>query len=161
MPDISVRSETFEHGEPIPKSAAHGWAGGDNISPQLSWDNVPEGTQSLALTCWDPDAPTTVGFSHWVLFNLDPSTRSLEAGAGARGKNPPGSVLGYTDFGVSEYGGMAPPSGHGPHHYHFTVYALDVPKLELDSSATYAVFRFMTREHIIATGEIVGTYEEP
>lgn len=160
MADIKVSSDTFEHDKPLPKSAAHGYAGGDNVSPHLVWDNVPEGTQSLAITCWDPDAPTTVGFCHWILFNIDPATRELPAGAGAKGKTPPGSVLGYTDFGVSEYGGMAPPPGHGTHHYHFTVYALDVPKLELDPSATYAFFRFNVREHTLATGEIVGTYEQ-
>jgi Raf kinase inhibitor-like YbhB/YbcL family protein len=159
MADISVRSEMFEEGSPIPASAAHPSAGGENVSPDLHWDSVPEGTASLAVTCYDPDAPTTVGFVHWVLFNLDPAVRSLAAGAGAAGRNPAGSVLGYTDWGASEYGGMAPPPGDPPHRYQFTVYALDVPALELGAGATYAVFRFMTREHLLATGTLTGTYQ--
>ncbi|MHB2023684.1 MAG: YbhB/YbcL family Raf kinase inhibitor-like protein [Mycobacteriales bacterium] len=159
MAELKVRSDLFEEGASIPKSAAHTYAGGENISPDLSWEGVPEGTASIAVTCYDPDAPTTVGFVHWVLFNLDPATRSLPAGAGAKGKNPQGSVLGYTDWGVSEYGGMAPPPGDPPHHYQFSVYALD-DKLSLDSAATYAIFRFMAREHTLAMGTLTGTYQQ-
>jgi Raf kinase inhibitor-like YbhB/YbcL family protein len=153
---ITVTSELFGDGEPIPKSAAHQMGGGDNVSPQLSWSGVPDGTQSIAVTCYDPDAPTTVGFVHWVVFNLDPSTTSLDAGAGS-GSLPGGAVAGYTDYGMSGYGGMAPPPGDPPHHYEFRVYALDT-KVELDASATYAFFRFSIRGHVLAEGVLTGTY---
>ena len=82
------------------------------------------------MTCYDPDAPTTVGFTHWVLFNLPPDLKGLSAGAGAAGKAPKGATFGFTDYGENVYGGMAPPPGDPPHRYQFTVYALDVPRLE-------------------------------
>ena len=123
-------------------SAVYTGAGGQNVSPDLSWDAPPAGTKSLAITCYDPDAPTTVGFSHWVLFNLPADLGSLPAGAGAAGKTPKGAMLGFTDYGESAYGGMAPPPGDPAHRYQFTVYALDVPRLEgADERTTYAKFR--------------------
>ena len=156
---LTVTSTLFGDGEPIPSSAAHTSAGGENVSPDLSWSDLPEGTQSVAVTCYDPDAPTTVGFTHWVLFNLDPDTRQLPAGAGASGENPAGSTMGYTDYGVSEYGGMGPPPGDPPHHYRFTVYALDTRLDDLGSSATYAYFRFSIRGHVLDEGTLTGTYQ--
>jgi Raf kinase inhibitor-like YbhB/YbcL family protein len=158
MSDITVTSNLFSAGERIPASAAHSMAGGDNVSPDMSWTGVPDGTRSLAVTCYDPDAPTTVGFSHWLLFDLDPSTTSLEAGAGAKGRNPKGSVLGFTDWGESQYGGMAPPPDDPPHHYIFTVWALDVPSLEVDETTTYAKFNFLTRGHVLAKGTLTGLF---
>lgn len=158
MTEISVTSSQFADGEPIPATAAHSAAGGDNVSPDLSWSGVPEGTKSIAVTCYDPDAPTTVGFSHWVLFDLDPSTTSLAAGAGAGGKNPKGSVLGFTDWGESQYGGMAPPPGDPPHHYHFTVRALDLESLGVDETTTYAKFNFVVRGHVLAEGTLTGLF---
>ena len=117
---LVVTSKTFKEGELIPSSAAHGAVGGDNRSPQLSWTAGPEGTKSYAVTCWDPDAPTTVGFTHWVRFDIPADQTSLDEGAGSE----PG-VHGLSDWGESTYGGMAPPAGDSPHHYQFTVYALD------------------------------------
>ena len=158
MSDITVTSNLFNEGERIPASAAHSMAGGDNVSPDLAWTGVPDGTRSLAVTCYDPDAPTTVGFSHWVLFDLDPSTAGIESGAGAKGKNPKGSVLGFTDWGESQYGGMAPPPDDPPHHYIFTVWALDVPSLEVDETTTYAKFNFLVRGHLLAKGTLTGLF---
>lgn len=155
---LKVTSNLFKDGQTIPKSAAHQSAGGQNISPDLHWDALPEGTRSVAVTTYDPDAPTPVGFVHWVLFNLSPSTRDLEAGAGASDKNPQGSVLGFTDWGVSQYGGMAPPPGDPPHRYQFTVYALDVPRLESGPTTTYALFSFQIRGHVLAQGTLTGLF---
>jgi Raf kinase inhibitor-like YbhB/YbcL family protein len=155
---ITVTSTLFADGEPIPQSAAHPMVGGDNISPDLSWSGGPDATQSYALTCHDPDAPTGVGFVHWVMFNIPAATTSLEAGTGAAGKNPAGSVLGFTDWGESAYGGCAPPQGDPPHHYNFTVYALDVPSLDLGPTTTYALLRFMIRGQVLAQGTLTGTY---
>jgi len=157
MPELTVTSTTFTAGGPIPSSAAHQMAGGENKSPQLSWTGAPEGTKSFAVTCYDPDAPTDIGFVHWVLFDLPADCTELPEGAG--GNPPAGATEGYVDYGISAWGGMAPPPGHGPHHYHFTVWALDVEKAGIDASATYAFFRFNTGSHVLAQGEIVGTYE--
>jgi Raf kinase inhibitor-like YbhB/YbcL family protein len=154
---LSVTSKLFGEGETIPKSAAHTMVGGDNISPDLAWTGAPSGTVSFAVTCYDPDAPTTVGFTHWILLNLDPGTTALDAGAGASGKNPPGTVLGFTDWGVSEYGGMAPPPGDPPHHYLFTVHALDT-KIQGGPTTTYALLNFMMRGHVLGRGTLTGLF---
>jgi len=159
MPDteLTVRSATFDDGGPIPASAAHQAVGGENRSPQLSWSGVPPATKSLALTCWDPHAPTSVGFSHWVRVNMPPSLGALPAGAGSEmGEWQDG----ITDWGDQGYGGMAPPQGDPPHDYVFTVYALDAEAAELglDDHTTYAKFRFLIRGHVLASGTITGTY---
>ena len=155
---LKVHSQVVQEGKPIPTSAVYTGAGGQNVSPDLSWDAPPAGTKSLAITCYDPDAPTTVGFSHWVMFDLPPDLRSLPAGAGAPGKAPKGAVLGFTDYGESAYGGMAPPPGDPPHRYHFTVWALDVPQLQSGPNTTYAKFRFLIRGHVLAQGVLTGLF---
>ena len=156
---LKVQSQVVQEGKPIPMSAVYSGVGGQNVSPDLSWDAPPSGTKSLAITCYDPDAPTTVGFTHWVLFNLGPELRSLPAGAGAAGKTPKGAVLGFTDYGESTYGGMAPPQGDPAHRYQFTVYALDVPRVEGgDEKTTYAKFRFLIRGHVLAQGTLTGLF---
>ena len=156
---LKVSSQVVQEGKPIPTSAVYGGAGGQNVSPDLSWDSPPAGTKSLAVTCHDPDAPTTVGFTHWVLFNLPPDLKGLPAGAGATGKAPKGATLGFTDYGENAYGGMAPPPGDPPHRYHFAVYALDVPRLEgADERTTYPKFRFMIRGHVLAEGTLTGLF---
>jgi len=153
---LVVTSEQFTEGAEIPLSAAYGGVGGANRSPQLSWTPGPEGTQSYALTCWDPDAPTTVGFSHWVRFDIPVGCTALPEGV-AEGDGTDG----FSDWGESAYGGMAPPAGDPPHHYQFTVYALDVPEIGLDDHTTYAKFRFVTKDHVLASGTLVGLYAIP
>jgi Raf kinase inhibitor-like YbhB/YbcL family protein len=153
---LVVTSEQFTDGNEIPASAAHGAVGGANRSPQLSWTAGPQGTKSYAVTCWDPDAPTTVGFSHWVRFDIPATVTSLPEGA-LEGDG----THGFSDWGESAYGGMAPPAGDSPHHYQFTVYALDVEHTGLDDHTTYAKFRFATKDHVLASGTLVGLYAVP
>ncbi|MGH9044668.1 MAG: YbhB/YbcL family Raf kinase inhibitor-like protein [Acidimicrobiales bacterium] len=149
---LRVTSEEFAQGGTIPIACAHSMAGGENLSPQLSWTPGPPGTKSYAITCHDPDAPTGVGFSHWVAFDIDESVHDLD-----RGLKVPG-VSGLTDWGETSYGGMAPPPGDQPHHYNFTVYALDTGALGPDENTTYAKFRFMARNHVLATGTLTGLF---
>lgn len=158
--ELTVTSSTFRDGDALPFSAAHASAGGENISPDLSWSGVSPRTRSLAVTCYDPDAPTTVGFVHWVLFNLDPKTTSLPAGAGGEGMAPPGAIEGSTDFGENHYGGMSPPQGDYPHRYEFRVFALDL-KLAPNDRTTYAKLRFAIRGHVLAEGLITGLFGLP
>lgn len=155
MSDIKVTSEQFDHDGELPASAAHPSTGGQNRSPQLAWEGLPEGTRSLAVTCHDPDAPTTVGFTHWVRFGIPATMRSLAAGAGTEAGE---WTDGISDWGDHGYGGMAPPAGDPPHHYHFTVYALDSETVGLDPDTTYAKFRFLVRGHVLGTGTITGLY---
>jgi Raf kinase inhibitor-like YbhB/YbcL family protein len=157
---LKVESSMFQSGGTIPTSAAHPGAGGENVSPDLTWSAAPSGTAVFALTCHDPDAPTTVGFTHWVMMNIPAGVTHLDAGGGAKGKNPKGSVMGISDWGENQWGGMYPPPGDDPHHYHFTVYALDQPLPE-DETMTYPRFNFMIRGHVLAQGEVVGRFGLP
>jgi Raf kinase inhibitor-like YbhB/YbcL family protein len=157
---LTVRSSTFRDGETIPQSAvfdAFGCTGG-NQSPELSWSGAPAGTKSYAVTIWDPDAPTTVGWVHWIVFDIPADVTSLPAGAGPQGIA--GAKQGFTDFGFSRYGGPCPPPGPA-HHYSVTVSALDVPTLGVDETTTYAKLRFLIRGHVLAAGEITGLYASP
>jgi Raf kinase inhibitor-like YbhB/YbcL family protein len=160
---LTVTSSVFRDGQTIPQSAVFDDMGctGQNQSPDVSWSGAPAGTKSFAVTIYDPDAPTTVGFVHWVVFDIPAGTTSLEAGAGAHKHAGAHATQGFTDYGFSRYGGPCPPPGDPAHHYHLAVYALDMDKLGVDDTTTYAKFRFMIRGHVLATGEIVGLYASP
>jgi Raf kinase inhibitor-like YbhB/YbcL family protein len=129
-----------------------------NTSPQLAWHGVPEGTRSFAITCYDPDAPTGSGFWHWTVANIPAGITEIATGASRNGL-PPGSVQGRTDFGPCGFGGAAPPPGHGPHRYIFTVFAVDVDTLDLTADNSGAVFGFNLYFHTIAKASIIATYE--
>ncbi len=156
-----VRSNSFQDGSLIPEKHAFKGMGctGENVSPHLAWSDVPDGTKSFAVVMHDPDAPTSGGFYHWVMFNIPGDARDLDEGAGA---DKLGSFLhhvtfGHTDFGANAYGGPCPPPGPA-HRYDITVYALDQPALPLDKSTTGAKFEFMASEHTLAKATISGRY---
>lgn len=129
-----------------------------NTSPHLSWSGAPEGTKSYAVTCYDPDAPTGSGFWHWTVANLPAEVTELKTGASSAGL-PAGAVEGRTDYGPAGFGGAAPPPGHGPHRYIFTVFAVDVEKLDVTPDNSGAVFGFNLHFHTLAKATITGTYE--
>ncbi|WP_456407087.1 YbhB/YbcL family Raf kinase inhibitor-like protein [Thiolapillus sp.] len=133
---------------------------GNNISPALHWNDVPSGTKSFALTVHDPDAPREGGWWHWVVFNIPPDIRKLEADAGnpASDSMPKQAVQSRTDFGNPGYGGPCPPKGHGIHHYPFTLYALDTDKLPLGEKALPTQVHDMIRKHTLESSSITGLY---
>jgi Raf kinase inhibitor-like YbhB/YbcL family protein len=135
---------------------------GGNLSPALTWTDPPADTKSLAITAYDPDAPTGSGWWHWTLINLPATVRSLPEGAGdATGsKLPAGAVQGRTDFGTSAFGGACPPQGDKPHHYIFTIYALKADKVPLDASASGALIGFYINKGIgyVAKASVTLTY---
>lgn len=132
---------------------------GENISPQLSWSGAPEGTQSFAISVYDPDAPTGSGWWHWTVANLPATTTSLPSGAGnPGGKLPEGAVQGRTDFGQAGFGGACPPVGDKPHRYHFVVWALKVDKLPLDENASGALVGFMLNANALGKAQLTATY---
>jgi hypothetical protein len=133
---------------------------GANISPALQWRGAPAEAKSFALTVYDPDAPTGSGWWHWVTYNIPAGTTRLAAGAGDPGKSlmPAGSAQGNTDFGTPGYGGPCPPQGDKPHHYIFTLYALDVAKLDVPPSATAAYVGFNLHAHTIAKTTLTALY---
>jgi Raf kinase inhibitor-like YbhB/YbcL family protein len=130
---------------------------GGNLSPQLSWENVPEGTKSFAITMYDPDAPTGSGFWHWVVFDIPASTKELKTSAGTPEKNllPVGAIQSLTDFGKVGYGGPCPPEGHGFHQYIVTVYALKTPQLGLDKNTNPAMVGFYLHSNTIQKSSLV------
>ena len=152
MVELAVISAAFVMGAAIPPK----YSGvGDNISPPLEWSGVPEGTQSIAVLCDDPDAPAG-DWVHWVLFNLPPDIRKLEEGASPRGPLPEGAVEGLNDYDRNEYAGPCPPPGR-PHRYFFKVFALDV-KLGLTAGARKPDLLKAMKGHILAEGQWMGTF---
>ena len=131
---------------------------GQNISPALEWANAPAGTKSYAVTMYDPDAPTGSGWWHWVMYNIPAGTTSLPAGAGNGRNAPRGSTQGPTDFGSKGYGGPCPPVGDKPHHYHITVFALKVDKLDIPGNATSAYVGFNLNANKLATARVTGLF---
>lgn len=131
-----------------------------DLSPHLAWSGAPEGTRSYAVTCYDPDAPTGSGFWHWTLANIPSDVTGLAAGAGSPGGDlPKGAVQGRTDYGQPGFGGAAPPPGHGPHRYIFTVFAVDTERLDVTADDSGAVFGFNLHFHTLAKASITATYE--
>jgi Raf kinase inhibitor-like YbhB/YbcL family protein len=136
-------------------------AGGEDVSPQLSWSGFPDATKSFVVTCYDPDAPTASGFWHWAVADIPVSTTSLDTNAGdEKGSGlPEGAVTLANDAGLTRYLGSAPPPGHGVHHYYFVVHAVDVDSLGLPDGATPAFLGFNLFSHTLARAVLVGTYE--
>ncbi|XBQ14661.1 MAG: YbhB/YbcL family Raf kinase inhibitor-like protein [Nitratireductor rhodophyticola] len=123
----------------------------------MSWENAPEGTQSFAVSMYDPDAPTGSGWWHWVAINVPASVTKLEQGAGSQeGKLPAGAIMTNNDAGMPGYLGACPPEGQ-THRSVITVKALSVEKLELPANASGALVGFMTNMNKI--GEATVTYE--
>jgi Raf kinase inhibitor-like YbhB/YbcL family protein len=158
-----LKSGSFADGDTLPQAFVHSamGAGGDNLSPDLSWSGAPEGTQSFALTLYDPDAPTGSGWWHWVVYDIPAKVTSLPRGAGAAGGQalPPGATMARTDFGSAEYGGAAPPPGHGPHRYIFTLYALNTPKLDVPPGCTAAYVGFAIHFAKLAEAKLTAVYQ--
>jgi Raf kinase inhibitor-like YbhB/YbcL family protein len=138
---------------------------GQNISPSLSWSGAPKGTKSFVITVYDPDAPTGSGWWHWVVINIPASTTSLPKNAGDAKSDllPAGAMQTRTDFGTPGYGGPCPPQGDKPHHYHFTVFAVDEDKLQFAQSdqASAALVGFELHFHTLEKATLVGTFGRP
>ncbi len=135
---------------------------GDNISPSLSWTGAPKETKSFVITVYDPDAPTGSGWWHWVVINIPPSTTSIPKNAGDPKASllPAGALQTRTDFGAPGYGGPCPPKGDKPHHYRFTVFAVDEDKLQFAQSdqASAALVGYELNFHTLAKASLIGRY---
>ncbi len=150
-PTIQLQSSAFTANASIPEEYT---CDGKDHSPALSWNTLPAQTQSLVLIVDDPDAPGGT-FVHWVLYNLSPQTTQLPAGIAPSPQGPENSIQGKNGFGRIGYRGPCPPSGQ--HRYFFKIYALD-QKLELKPGAKKRDVILAIKDHIIATGELIGQY---
>ncbi len=148
---MQLTSTALTDGAPVP---AEYTCDGKDASPPLKWTGAPAGTKSLALIVDDPDAPMGT-WTHWVLFDLPPEASELKEGAGKSGNAELG-VQGVNSFKKDGYGGPCPPKGK-PHHYVFKIYALD-QKLGLKSGASKKEVEKAMQNHILAQGQLAGTY---
>jgi Raf kinase inhibitor-like YbhB/YbcL family protein len=151
LSDMQLSSTAFARGGAIPRRHT---GEGEDVSPALSWTDVPEGTRSFAIICHDPDAPLVkpgaYGFVHWVLYGIPGDVGELAEGCDDY-------VQGVNDFGKSGYGGPMPPEGHGKHHYFFWLLALDN---EPDLPAGLEMWQLLNEiePHVIGMNRLLGTY---
>lgn len=145
---LNLISDAFKNGRPIPTQYT---CDGADKTPVLRWGAPPAETKSFALVIDDPDAPSGT-FRHWGVFDIPASARSIGGGQkiGTEVAN---------DFGKPGYGGPCPPKGHGPHHYHFKLFALDTERLDVAPNSKVADVENAAQRHSIGQGELVGTYQ--
>ena len=143
---FKITSTSFTGNEMIPTKYT---CDGDNISPNLHFKTLPEGTKTLAIIMHDPDASMKGGFTHWVVWNIDPELDIPE--------NFKGGEQGMNGANKEGYTGPCPPGG--THHYHFNVYALDA-KLNLDKNTNKEMLENAMKGHILEKGKITGLYKK-
>ena len=148
-PSISVHSVAFDAGAPLPISCS---VDGVGAAPPLSFGNTPESAKSLLVICEDPDAPLLQPFVHWVVYGIPATTDGIDA------QTQHDYRLGENSKSENGFAAAAPPPGHGVHHYHFQVFALDT-LLELAEGAEHDDVIERAKGHVLAWGELVGTYE--
>ncbi len=152
---FTVVSTKFKNNDILPNEQVYKGFGcnGGNVAPDLSWANAPANTKSFAIICHDPDAPRENGWYHWLVVNIPSDVNSY------KNKLPSGAIETLTDFNSQGYGGACPPVGHGMHHYNFTVYALDVEKIDVDKNTKPKEVEKKVLAHSIAKSTITALYE--
>ncbi len=148
---MGLTSSAFAQGKNIPSNFTCDLG---DYSPPLAWSGAPSDTRSFALVCCDPDAPSG-NWYHWAAFDIPVGTTGLAESLGPQ-KAPFREAI--NDFGKRGYGGPCPPEGHGRHHYHFKLYALDIAHLELPASVRCREVERAAEAHALATAELIGTY---
>jgi len=148
---LKIRSSAFNDGERIPKKHT---CDGEDVSPPLTWEDVPEGTVTLAIISDDPDAPSKT-WTHWLIFNIPPELNGLPEGVEKVGELENGIKQGFNDFGRIGYGGPCPP--FGVHRYYFKLYALDT-SLNLEPGTSKEELLRAMDGHIIEKAEMIGLY---
>jgi Raf kinase inhibitor-like YbhB/YbcL family protein len=150
---LSITSPAFRNGEVIPTRHTRD---GENLSPPLEWRDAPPETKSFVLIVADPDVPSGT-FQHWAMYNIPADEAGLPEGASAQDLR--GAGEGVNGFRNARYDGPQPPKGHGLHHYHFRLAALDAERLDMPASAKAEDIWAKAQPHIIAEAELVGVYE--
>lgn len=154
---IILKSSAFDHQAEIPKQYT---CEGPDISPALSWQNIPQSAKSLVLVVDDPDAPDPsapkLTWVHWVLYNIPPTSVGLPEQV-APHELPPGTLEGKNDWQQTGYRGPCPPIGR--HRYFFKLYALDTILMDLNLPNKTQLEQAMVG-HIIDHAEMIGTYQK-
>ena len=151
-----LSSPAFSDGKRIPAVFTRPAVGGKNISPPLTWSDVPEGTKSFALAVIDPH-PVAGNWVHWIVVDISLETEGLAEGASGK-IMPKNSKELINSFGKPGYGGPQPPSGTGDHPYVFTLYALDVVSLDLPKDTNLSQFLEVLQGHILAESSLTGYF---
>jgi hypothetical protein len=149
-PRIPVTSTAFADGGALSPSST---VDGDGYPPVLEWSDIPSQAKSIAVVCEDPDAPFPEPFVHWLVYALPPSAQAVDPQAVAAAREGKNSKM------TVGFAPAAPPPGHGVHHYHFQVFALDVATSRLAAGLGRGALVEAMSGHVIAWGEVVGTYE--
>ena len=149
---MEITSTAFRQGQAIPQKYT---GEGEDVSPELHWTNLPDGTKELALICDDPDAPGGT-WVHWVLFNIPPTASELPRDIPPDKTMDSGARHGINDFRKYGYGGPCPPGG--THRYYFKIYALNI-ELAQKHGITKAELLEAMEGHILAEGRLMGTYK--
>lgn len=157
---MKLSSSTFPPDGPIPVDYT---GDGRDVSPELSWTDVPDHTREFALICDDPDAPTAEPWVHWVVYKIPATWHQLPEEIGKRGTLtlPGGLLQGLNSWPTGPtacYRGPEPPRGHGVHHYHFRLYALS-QLLNLPAGITKEELLHAIHGHVLDAAEVVGTYQ--
>ncbi|WP_312181965.1 YbhB/YbcL family Raf kinase inhibitor-like protein [Arthrobacter sp.] len=167
LPDVrafTVTSEDVADGGvwAVPQRSGILGAGGEDVSPHLSWSGAPEGTKSYVVTVYDPKAPTGSGFWHWAVADIPAGVTELKSGAGSPGGSglPEGAWQLANDLSLKQYLGAAPPPGNGLHTYYVAVHAVDVESLGLPEGATPAFLTFNLYSHTLGRGVLTATFEQ-
>ncbi len=159
---FSISSLNFKNGGTLSNESVFNGFGcsGKNFSPEISWKNPPHGTKSFALSVYDLDAPTGSGWWHWMLINIPANYSKLPLNFGKQNKFELKDkiVQVRNDFGIYGYGGPCPPKGNKPHRYIFTLHALKVKKIDLESTATAAFAGFLINQNTLEKSQIEGIY---
>jgi Raf kinase inhibitor-like YbhB/YbcL family protein len=154
---FTLASQTFSDGGTLPSSAEFNGYGctGQNVQPELHWSDAPARTVSFAITMHDPDAKAPGGWWHWVVFDISGGVKSF--GPMMQSSMTSQSfVYGTTSFGTRGYGGPCPPPG-APHHYVFTIYAID-RKLGADGSTTGPQLLKLIEGHVLGQATLTGLF---
>lgn len=151
---LTVSSPAFTRDQPIPRQFSRD---GGNVSPPLEWQGAPPQTRSYALIVEDPDAPRGT-FRHWAAYDIPADAHRLPEGAGSRQQGA-AVHMAMNDFGNTQYDGPQPPPGHGTHHYHFRLFALDVPQLNVPKNCAAKDVLAAVQNNALEQAEIVGTFE--
>ncbi len=151
---MKLESSAFKNGEEIPRKFT---ADGENVSPEFSWADAPEGTNAFALIIHDPDAPRQNGFTHWLLYDIPPTVNKIQENLPKQATASDMGQQGENDGGQLGYTGPNPPSGK--HHYHVRLYALK-ETLGLPLGATAAEVQQALEGKVLEEAELIGTYEK-